>query len=124
MLYSFSADLGTGYTWDRYSQSVGECELWHDTYEDCQCQVPQEHTQVVVGVVCACQEQCDGHREQELPSGREQRLVVQLLPHGQVIVRAAVELKRRAFHEVKHHVEPDDVRGVGQCPRPLGVDSR
>lgn len=75
-------------------------------------------------VVCTYEEQCDGHCKQEFARWCEQRLVVYLLPHGQVIECATVELERRTFHQVEHDVEPYDVGHIGQRPGPLRGDAR
>lgn len=69
-----------------------------------------------MGVMRAEQEQDNGHAEQELLGRRVLGSVVNLLPHVQVVVGTAVELKGDAPDVVEHDVRADHVRDVGQRP--------
>src|SRR4051794_32573595 len=55
-----------------------------------------EVCQVVMSVVGAQKEEGNGHAEQEFLGRRVLRPVVNLLPHIQVIIRSAIELKGHA----------------------------
>ena len=64
----------------------------------------------------ADQEQTYGHAEQELLGRRVLVLVVDLLPHVEVVVGARVELEGDAAHVVEHEVGGAVVGGVDERP--------
>lgn len=90
-------------------------QLGNDNRHDRQ-KVDDKVRQVVVRVVRGQQKQNNGHAEQELLGGRVLGTVVDLLPHVEVVVGAAVELKGHAPDVVEHDVRADHVRDVGQRP--------
>src|SRR5689334_13626978 len=55
--------------------------------------VDDEKGQVVVGIMCADEEERDGHYQQELLGGRVLVAVVNLLPHVEVVVGSGVEVE-------------------------------
>ena len=69
-----------------------------------------------MSVVRANQKQTYGHGEEELLGRGVLVLVVDLLPHVQVVVGAGVELERDAAHVVEHQVGGEHVGDVGQGP--------
>lgn len=72
-------------------------------------EVDGEVGEIVVRVMRAQEKQDDGHTEKEFLGGRVLCAVVDLLPHVEVIVGAAVELERCAAHVVEHYVRTDHV---------------
>ena len=71
----------------------------------------------------ADQEQANRTRQQELLRRRVLVLVVDLLPHVEVVVGAGVELEGDAAHVVEHEVGGEHVGGVGQRPGGLLRDA-
>lgn len=100
------------------SQLVGRRQLG-DHHHQTRQQVENEHVQVVVGVVGGDQKEPDGHAQQKLFCGRVLVAVVNLLPHGQVVKGAGVELKGDAGHVVEHDIRANHVGDVGERPGEL-----
>ncbi len=67
-------------------------------------------------VVCAQEEEHNGYAEQEFLGGSVLRPVIDLLPHVQVVVGAAVELEGHPTDVVEHDVRAKHVRDVCQSP--------
>lgn len=86
-----------------------------DNSQGCK-EIDGEIRQVVVGIMCAKQEETNGHAEEELLCGRILISIVDLLPHVEVVVRAGVEFKRDAPHPVEHEERTEHVADVGECP--------
>lgn len=78
--------------------------------------IDKKQSQIVMSVVRADEEETDGDGEQELLGRGILVLVVDLLPHVEVVVGAGVELERDAAHVVEHQVAAEHVRGVDECP--------
>lgn len=66
--------------------------------------------------MCADQEQTYRHRQQELLRWRVLVLVVDLLPHVEVVVGASVELEGYAAHVVEHEIGGEHVGGIDERP--------
>ena len=64
-------------------------------------------------VVGAQKKQYDGNTEQELLGRSVLRAVVDLFPHVQVVISAAVEVERDAANPMKHDVRAEHVADVG-----------
>lgn len=67
----------------------------------------------------ADQEQTYGHGQQELLGRGVLVLVVDLLPHVEVVVGAGVELEGDAAHVVEHQIGGEHVGDVGEGPAGL-----
>ena len=78
--------------------------------------VDDEIGAVVVGVMCADEEQRNGDEEQEFLRGGVLVAVVDLLPHVEVVVCARIEVKGHAAHVVEHEIGPGRVREVDKRP--------
>jgi len=77
-----------------------------------------------VGIVCAQEEKHNRYTEQELLGWCVLRPIVDLLPHVQVIIGAAVEVEWNAANPVEHDVRPEHIGYVGKSPRSLLRDAR
>lgn len=66
--------------------------------------------------MCAEQEQANGYSQQKLLRGCILILVVNLLPHVEVVVGTGIELEGDAANVVKHQVRGEHVGGVGEGP--------
>ena len=67
-------------------------------------------------VVCADEEQTDRHGKQEFLRWRILVLVVNLLPHVEVVVGSGVELEGYPAHVVEHEIAAEHVGGVDEGP--------
>ena len=76
-------------------------------------EVDDKVSEVVVGVVCAEQEEYDRHTEQEFLGGCILSSIINLLTHVQVVIGASVELKGHASDVMEHDVRAEHVRDVG-----------
>ena len=79
-------------------------------------EVDGEICQVVVRVMCAKEEETDGHAEQELLRRRVLVPVIDLFPHIQIIVSTGIELEWDAPHPVEHEERAEHVADVGKRP--------
>lgn len=70
-------------------------------------------------IVCAQKEQDNRYTEQELLGWRILCPVIDLFPHVQVVICAAIEVEWNATDPVEHEVRSEHVRYVGQSPRSL-----
>lgn len=70
-------------------------------------------------IMRADQEQTYRHRQQELLGRCILVLVVDLLPHVEVVVGAGVEFEGNAAHVVEHQVGGEHVCDVGEGPAGL-----
>ena len=86
-------------------------------------EIHHKQDQVIMRIVRADQEQTNRHAEQELLGRRVLVLVVDLLPHVEVVVRARVELERDPAHVVEHEVRGAVVGGVDERPGGLLRDA-
>lgn len=84
--------------------------------------VQNKQVEVVVAVVCAYQEKRYRHKHQELFRGRVLVAIIDLLPHGKIIVGAQVELKGRSFDLMEHDIRSDIVSQIRECPTPVIVE--
>ena len=75
-------------------------------------------------VMGADEEQTDGYGEEKFLCRGVLVLVVDLLPHVEVVVGAGVELEGDAAHPVEHEIGAEHVRGVDECPRGFLRDGR
>lgn len=69
------------------------------------------------------QEEHDRYTKQELLGRCVLSSVVDLFPHVEVVVGAAVELERCAADPVEHEIRSKHVRDIGQSPRGLLRDA-
>lgn len=90
-----------------------------DNHHQARQQVENEHVQVVVGVVGGDEKQTDGHSQQKLFCRSVLVSVINLLPHGQVVEGAGIELKGDSGHVVEHDVGANHVGDVGERPGQL-----
>lgn len=102
---------------------MGRGQLGNDHHQTRQ-QVENEHVQVVMGVVGGDEEQANRHAEQKLLCGCVLVTVVNLLPHGQVVESASVELKGDSGNVMEHDVRANHVGDVGECPGQLAGHAR
>lgn len=86
-----------------YPQSVQDCQFG-DNNAQATYSVQNEQVEVVIAVVSAYQEKCYWHKHQELFRWRVLVAVIDLLPHGEVIVGAQVELEWRTLYLMEHDV--------------------
>ena len=75
-------------------------------------------------VMGAQKEQDNGDTEQEFLGWCILGTVVDLLPHVQVVIRAAVEVERYTSDPMEHNVRAEHVADVGECPRRLLRNAR
>lgn len=75
-------------------------------------------------IMGAEEEEDDGNAEKELLGGGVLSAIVDLLPHVQVVERAAIKLERDSSNVVEHDVRSEHVRNVGQRPRRLLRNAR
>lgn len=78
--------------------------------------IDDEICQVVVGVMCANEEQHDRYREQELLCWSVLVPVVNLLPHVEIVIGACVEVEGYTADVVEHEVGACHVAEVYQGP--------
>lgn len=86
--------------------------------------VNDKHGRVVVGVVRRNQKETNGDAEQKLLARSVLVTIVELLPHGQVVISARVEFKGNTSDVVEHYDGADNVRDIGKGPTELLVDTR
>ena len=79
-------------------------------------EVDGEICQVVVRVMCAKEEETDGHAEQELLRWSVLVPVIDLLPHIEIVVSTGIEFEWDAPHPVEHEERAEHVADVGKRP--------
>ena len=67
-------------------------------------------------IVGTQKKQDDGNAEQELLSRCILRAVIDLLPHVQVVISAAVEVERNTADPMEHDVGAEHVADIGKRP--------
>lgn len=77
-----------------------------------------------MGIMRTQEEEYDGNAEQEFLGRCVLCAVVDLLPHIQVVVSAAVEVEWHATDVVEHDIRAEHVGYVGQRPGSLLGDTR
>lgn len=105
------------------SEPMTRRQFWND-HNQAGNQIYDKQGEVVVGVVGGYQEQADWDTQQKLLHRGELGTVIDLFPHVQVVERAVVEVKWRAFNLVEHYIGTNDVGHVGQGPAHLVAENR
>lgn len=97
------------------SESVRRRKFWND-YCQTGNTIKDEKGEVVICVVGRDKKEADWDAQEKLFCGSVLVAIVDLFPHGQVIISAGIEFKGYSGNVVEHYVAANDIGDVCESP--------